>query len=147
MLNPPPVLPEEWVLELVKAQFSYTGIGVRDIDRSIKSYTQHLGMRLVGRTKIRETNGEIAELKSPRGDQLLELNWYPDRKAYRNGDEVDHLAFRVRDVDAAIIELKRNGVVVAMEPFDEGHGRLGFIEDPDGIWIELEGPRKPPKRS
>jgi len=99
-------------------------------------------MKLLGRYKIEETNGEIAELKSPDGDQMLELNWYHDREEYRNGDEVDHLAFEVQDVDEALTELRTQGVEVALEPFNEGGGRLAFIMDPDGIWIELQGPRK-----
>jgi len=127
---------------LVKAKFTYTGIGVRDLERSIKFYTETLGMKLLGRYKIEETNGEIAELKSPDGDQMLELNWYHDREEYRNGDEVDHLAFEVQDVDEALTELRTQGVEVALEPFNEGGGRLAFIMDPDGIWIELQGPRK-----
>ncbi len=80
---------------MVKAQFKYTGIGVRDLDRSIKFYTEKLGMQLMGRYKIKETNGEIADLKSPDGSQDLELNWYAHRKGYVNGYEVDHLAFRL----------------------------------------------------
>ncbi len=127
---------------MVKAKFTYTGIGVRDLERSIKFYTETLGMKLLGRYKIEETNGEIAELKSPDGDQMLELNWYHDREEYRNGDEVDHLAFEVQDVDEALTELRTQGVEVALEPFNEGGGRLAFIMDPDGIWIELQGPRK-----
>lgn len=95
----------------------------------------------MGRYKIKETNGEIADLKSSDGSQKLELNWYADRKEYTNGDEVDHLAFRVTDVDAAFAELRSQGVEVALEPFNEGNGRLAFVKDPDGIWIELEGPK------
>jgi len=95
-------------------------------------------MKLLGRHRISETNGEIADLRSPYGNQLLELNWYADRKGYRNGDEVDHLAFDVQDVDKSIAELRSQGVIVALEPFDEGRSRLAFIKDPDGIWIELQ---------
>jgi glyoxylase I family protein len=99
-------------------------------------------MKLFSRTKIKETNGEIAGLRSPIGDQTLELNWYADRKEYKNGDELDHLAFEVEDVDEAVAELKAQGVEVAIAPMNEGNGRLAFVKDPDGIWIELEGPRK-----
>jgi lactoylglutathione lyase len=127
---------------LVKAKFDYTGIGVRDIDRSIQFYTEKLGMELLGRYKITETNGEIADLKSRDGEQKLELNWYANREDYKNGDEVDHLAFQVPDVDAALAQLRKEGVEIALEPFNEGNGRLAFVKDPDGIWIELQGPKK-----
>ena len=127
---------------MVKAKFDYTGIRVRNLDVSIKFYTEKLGMQLLGRQRIKETNGEIADLKSPDGEQKLELNWYGDRRFYGNGDEVDHLAFVVADVDAALAELRSQGVEVAMEAFNEAESRLAFVKDPDGIWIELEGPLK-----
>src|SRR3970282_195653 len=122
--------------------FRYTGIGVRDLDRSIELYTKVLGMRVTWRMKIRETGGEIAVLKSPRGKQRLELNWYPPRgryRRYRHGAELDHLAFAVPNVDAFLRE-NRPEFKVAMNPFNEGSDRLAYVTDPDGVWIELMSP-------
>jgi catechol 2,3-dioxygenase-like lactoylglutathione lyase family enzyme len=102
--------------------FRYTGIRVRDLDRSIAFYTQVPGMRVTWRMRIRETGGAIAVLKSPRGSQRLELNWYPPRgrhRRYRQGDELDHLAFAVADVDAFLQE-HRGDFRVVMRAFDEG---------------------------
>jgi lactoylglutathione lyase len=124
--------------------FRYTGIRVRDLNRSIEFYTKVLGMLVTWRMKIRETGGEIAVLKSPRGSQRLELNWYPPRgryRRYRQGDELDHLAFSVPDVDAFLRD-RRGDFKVAMRPFDEGGERLAYVTDPDGAWIELMSPRK-----
>lgn len=84
----------------------YTGIRVRDLARSVRFYTERMGMKVTYRSKIAKTKGEIVELKSPGGNQVLELNWYPDQEKYVNGDEVDHLAFDVDDVDAAVEELR-----------------------------------------
>src|SRR5438309_9648853 len=75
--------------------FRYTGIRVRDLDRSIAFYTKVLGLQVTWRMRIRETGGAIAALKSPRGSQGLALNWYPPRgryRGYRPGDEPDHRA-------------------------------------------------------
>jgi lactoylglutathione lyase len=124
--------------------FRYTGIRVRDLDRSIDFYTNVLGMRVTWRMKIRETGGEIAVLKSPRGKQRLELNWYPPRgryRRYRQGDELDHIAFAVPNVDAFLRE-HRPKFKVAMKPFNEGSDRLAYVTDPDGVWIELMSPLK-----
>lgn len=124
--------------------FRYTGIRVRDMERSIDLYTRVLGMEMKYRMNIRETGGTIAILKSPRGSQRLELNWYPPKgmhKRYRQGDELDHLAFHVRDVDAFLKEY-RGELDVAMKPFDEGRDRLAYITGPDGEWIELMSPKK-----
>lgn len=124
--------------------FRYTGIRVRDLDRSIDFYTRVLGMVLVWRMKIRETGGAIAILKSPRGSQRLELNWYPPKgryRRYRLGDELDHLAFSVPDVDVFLRD-HRGDFKVAMRAFDEGNDRLAYVTDPDGAWIELMSPLK-----
>lgn len=128
--------------------FRYTGIRVRDLDRSIAFYTTVLGMRLTWRMKIRETGGEIAVLKSPRGTQRLELNWYPPEgryRQYRQGDELDHLAFAVPDVDTFLRD-HRVDFRVVMKAFDEGADRLAYVTDPDGVWIELMSRRKPQKK-
>ena len=125
--------------------FRYTGIRARDLDRSIGFYTRVLGMRVQWRQNIRETGGKIAILKSPRGSQTLELNWYPRtgiHRRYRRGDELDHLAFSVRDVDAFLRD-HRGEFAVVMKPFDEGSSRLAYITDPDGAWIELMSSLRP----
>ena len=128
--------------------FRYTGIRVRDLDRSIEFYTKVLGMRVTWRMKIRETGGAIAVLKSARSTQRLELNWYPPRGRYgryREGDELDHLAFSVPDVDRFLRD-HRGDFKVVMRPFDEGGDRLAYVTDPDGVWIELMAGRKARKK-
>ncbi|TLZ69842.1 MAG: VOC family protein [Methanobacteriota archaeon] len=128
--------------------FRYTGIRVRDLNRSIAFYTTVLGMQVTWRMRIRETGGAIAVLKSPRGSQRLELNWYPPRgryRVYRQGDELDHLAFAVPDVDRFLRE-HRGDLRVVMKAFDEGTDRLAYVTDPDGAWIELMSRRKSSKR-
>lgn len=122
--------------------FRYTGIRVRDLDRSVDFYTRVMGMKVQFRMNIKVTGGKIAILKSPRGSQRLELNWYPRtgiHRRYRQGDELDHLAFSVRDVEAFLRE-HRGEFKVVMKPFNEGSSRLAYITDPDGAWIELMGP-------
>ena len=128
----------------MKYTLTYVGVQVRDLDRSIAFYRDALGMELHGRGPIEETGGEIAELKSPDSPTTLELNWYPEGSAffkgpYRNGDELDHLAFACDDVEAAYKELLRQGAKPGLAPFPEGGTTLAYVQDPDGIWIELFG--------
>lgn len=126
-------------------KFTYTGIRVRDLERSLRFYTEVLGMRKVLRGKMRH-GGVFIHLKSPRSAQLLELNWYPEDNPfycpYRKGEELDHLAFWVQDVLGTFRRVVRAGAKPAVAPWREGGYELAYVMDPDGIWIELLGRAK-----
>ncbi|HKZ23228.1 MAG TPA: VOC family protein [Thermoplasmata archaeon] len=135
---------------MIPMTFTYTGIRVRDLDRSIEFYTRVLGMKLQSRTRIRETQGAVALLKSPRGRQRLELNWYepesPFATPYRKGEQLDHLAFRTRNLTAKIREIRKLRIPVVAGPMGPHRSAWAYIRDPDGIWIEIIGPLAPRKR-
>src|SRR2546427_9461120 len=126
-------------------RLKYTGIRVKDMDESLRFYTGVLGMEVVDkREPTQATEGEAVTLRSPGGDQLLELNWYAEGSRfglpYVNGEELDHLAFDVDDLDGTIAELSRRGVEVVIRPGEIGGsygGREAFVKDPNRIWIEL----------
>ena len=127
-------------LGTMNSRFTYTGIRVRDIERAIRFYTEGLGMELRGRRKMPRTGGENVDLATPGSDRVLELNWYPRKgpvRQYRQGDELDHMAFTVESMGKAIEHLVQHGARLAMEPFFEGGSWVAFMADPDGIWIEL----------
>jgi catechol 2,3-dioxygenase-like lactoylglutathione lyase family enzyme len=114
----------------------YTGIRVRDLARSVRFYTEGLGLK-VGPTGRMAAGGVWQELKDPVTDAVLELNYYPGDPPYREGDELDHLGFRVNDLDSVLARLVRLGARVRIPPFTEANERLAFLSDPDGVWVEL----------
>jgi len=120
---------------------SYTGIRVKNMDESIRFYTQILGMKLLERERTPQTQGEVATLKSPGSEQVIELNWYAQGSRfgtpYANGSEVDHLGFDVDDLDEWIRELEKKGVNILLRIREVGGWNEAFIEDPNGIWIEF----------
>jgi len=63
-------------------KFTYTGIRVRDMERSIDFYTEVMGMGLLFRERMKATGGEFAYLKGKSSAQRLELNWYPSDSPY-----------------------------------------------------------------
>lgn len=124
----------------MKFKFEYTGIRVRDLDRSIAFYTEVLGMKLLGRSKIPKTRGEVASVASEGNEHTLELNWYADdspvAEPYRSGDELDHLAFGVEDLEEAMAHLKERGYPEALRVETE-RSAWAYVKDPDGIYIEI----------
>lgn len=126
-------------------RFTYTGIRVKNMEESLKFYTDVLGMIIAEPLqKMTPTKGSVVTLKSPSSGQVLELNHYeedsPFNSAYVNGEDLDHIAFDVQDLEGAVKELKRRGVDVVVEPYAIG-SEIGwteaYIKDPNGIWIEL----------
>ena len=124
----------------MKSKFTYVGIRVTNLQRSIDFYTKVLGMKVKGRGKIDQTKGETVGLESEKDGFTLELNYYeedsPFNTKYVMGEGLDHLAFNVDDLNKALEEAKRAGYKTILEIKTDG-GRWAYIEDPDGIWIEL----------
>ncbi len=124
----------------MKAKLTYTGIRVKDLEKSIAFYTQILGMKVTGRSKVDQTKGENVGLMSEDGGHSLELNYYEKSSKfatdYTVGEGLDHLAFQVEDIDKFAAEAAKAGYPLVLEMKTQS-SRWAYIQDPNGIWIEL----------
>ena len=124
----------------MKTKFTYVGIRVTNLEKSIDFYAKMLGMKVVGRGKVEQTKGETVGLESEKGGFNLELNYYEKNSPYNTkyiaGEGLDHLAFKVDNLDDSLKEAKKAGHRTVLEMKSDG-SRWAYIEDPDGIWIEL----------
>jgi lactoylglutathione lyase len=124
----------------MKSKFMYVGIRVTSLERSIDFYTNILGMKVSGRSKIEQTKGETVGLQTEKDGFTLELNYYEKNSPYNTkyvvGEGLDHLAFKVDDLDKALEEAKKAGYRTVLRMKADG-GCWAYIEDPDGNWIEL----------
>jgi lactoylglutathione lyase len=124
----------------MKSKFTYVGIRATNLEKSIDFYTKLLGMKVVGRSKIAETKGETVGLQSEEGGFILELNHYEKDSLHNTnyvvGEGLDHLAFKIGNLDNALEEARSAGYRTVLEVKADS-GRWAYIEDPDGIWIEL----------
>lgn len=118
-------------------QLLHTSITVKDMDESISFYTERLGMTLASRREIKQNNAEIAFLEMAGTNHRIELTWWRDKKDYAEGDQLDHIAFGVADLQKTVEAMRAKGVEIAKEPYSLGSSRIAFVKDPNGIWLEM----------
>ncbi len=119
----------------------HTMIRVGDLDRSIKFYTDVLGMKLLRRKDYPDGKFTLAFVGyGPETEHAvveLTFNWGTGK--YDLGNGFGHIALEVDDVYAACAEIKKRGGKVTREagPMKHGSTVIAFVEDPDGYKIEL----------
>jgi len=123
-------------------RFLHTMVRVTDLDRSLAFYTELLGMQLLRRKDYPDGRFTLAFVGYGPEDAhtVLELthNWDRDT-AYPLGEAFGHLALGVSDIYATCAALDAKGVKITRAPGPMKHGNtvIAFIEDPDGLKIEL----------
>jgi lactoylglutathione lyase len=119
----------------------HTMIRVGDLDRSIRFYTEVLGMKLLRRKDYPDGKFTLAFVGY--GDEsdhtVLELTHNWDTKSYDLGNAFGHIAVEVEDAYKACAEVKARGGKVTREagPMKHGSTVIAFVEDPDGYKIEF----------
>ena len=119
----------------------HTMIRVGDLDRSIKFYTEVLGMKLLRRKDY--PGGKFTLAFVGYGDEsdhtVLELTYNWGVASYEIGTGFGHLALEVDDAYQACEAVKQRGGKVTREagPMQHGTTVIAFAADPDGYQIEF----------
>jgi len=123
----------------------HVGIAVENLDASLAVYEGILGMKLHGTEEVVEQKVRTAFL--PLGETEIELLESTDPEGpigkfiAAKGQGVQHLAFRVEDLDKALEELKAKGVRLIDEKprYGAGGARIAFIHPKatNGVLVEL----------
>ncbi|KAK4753970.1 hypothetical protein SAY87_002074 [Trapa incisa] len=123
---------------------------VGDLDRTIKFYTECLGMKLLRKRDIPEERYTNAFLGyGPEDSQfVVELTYNYGVDKYDIGTGFGHFGIAVEDVAKTVELIKAKGGKVTREPgpVKGGSTVIAFIEDPDGYKFELleRGPTPEP---
>ena len=123
----------------------HTMLRVGNLERSIKFYTETLGMDLLRRKDYPDGKFTLAFLGY--GDEkhhtALELTYNWDTENYDLGKGFGHLAIEVDDVYQAAEKIRSQGGKIIREPgpMNAGTTLLAFVADPDGYEIELLQPK------
>ena len=125
------------------SSYMHTMVRVRDLDRSVRFYSDLLGMRELRRSVVeggRYTLVFVGYEDNAHGQAEIELTYNWDQEEdYEVGTGFGHFAVGVADVAAACETVRRGGGNVTREAGPVKHGTtvIAFVEDPDGYKIEL----------
>ena len=111
----------------------HIGIAVKNLDETLKFYTEILGLECQGTEVVEEQKVKVAFL--PVGDTEVELlesttDDGPIAKFIeKNGEGVQHIAFKVDDIEAAIEEMKAKGMQMIDEKprYGAGGAKIAFM--------------------
>jgi lactoylglutathione lyase len=121
------------------SRFLHTMIRVGDLDRSIKFYTELLGMKELRRRDVPDGKYTLAFVGYEGDPAEVELTYNYGVEKYEQGTAFGHLAVSVPSAAEACDRVRKSGGKVTREagPVKFGTTVIAFVEDPDGYKIEL----------
>lgn len=121
---------------------AHIGVFVRDLEVSKKFYTEKLDFKVTHETSLEENGRTVKIAFIDCGGCVIELVQLPAPSARRDGP-VDHIAFKVKDIENTAKRLKEKGIVfetaeIAHAPhfFEKGDKWICF-RGPDGEHLEI----------
>jgi len=119
----------------------HTMLRVGDLDRSVKFYTEVLGMKVLRTTDRPEQKYSLAFLGYDTEDRasVIELTYNYGVPKYEMGGAFGHIAVEVDNCTKACDAVRSKGGKVTREagPVKGGTTVIAFVEDPDGYKIEF----------
>jgi lactoylglutathione lyase len=123
----------------------HTMIRVGNLEKSIRFYTDTLGMKLLRQKDYPDGKFTLAFVGygDEKHNSVIELTYNWDTNAYELGSGFGHLAIEVDDVYDAAEKIRAQGGKIIREPgpMNAGTTIIAFVEDPDGYQIELLAPK------
>ena len=117
----------------------HTRMRVNDIERTVKFYTEALGLT-VSRRHTSPRGAQLVFLATPNSDEEIELCQMPAGSSPSVTVQPDlmHLAFEVDDLEAFAAAAKQKGYLLSDGPTKTGSGSvIAFIDAPEGYEVEL----------
>lgn len=120
-------------------KFVHIMIRVKDIDESMKFYTEFLDMNKTGEVRLEDCT--LYYLSDEDGQTQIELTYNDElpKDGYVNGNAFGHLAFEAKSMSEFTERMNKFGYKYLYEPFfmPEVNMHVAFLKDPDGNEIEI----------
>ena len=120
-------------------KFLHSMIRVKDIEASLKFYTELLDMELDSKRRLDDCWLYFLSDKDKTCQIELTYNDETPKNGYEIGNGFGHFAFGVKSLEEFSKKLSSLGYEYLYPPFDlNGKGSMiAFVQDPDGYEIEL----------
>ncbi|MBV9149934.1 MAG: VOC family protein [Candidatus Eremiobacteraeota bacterium] len=124
-------------------RYLHTSVFVNNMDDSIDFYTHKLGLKLLDGPFHYPGNADMAFVGNDWNSYIELVYDLEDHPPYQLGNRYEHLAIEVENLSRVMADLKANGIKVLQDiKKSPGGGRsIAFIEDPNGIPVELLEPK------
>ena len=126
-------------------KIDHIGIAVANLDEALKFYEEVLGIKCTGVEVVEEQKVKTAFL--PIGDTEVELLESTDKDGpiarfiEKRGEGIQHIAYRVENIQKALEEVKKKGIRLIDEKPRKGAGgaKIAFLHPKStfGVLIEL----------
>jgi methylmalonyl-CoA/ethylmalonyl-CoA epimerase len=126
-------------------KIDHIGIAVKNLDETMKFYADALGLKTISTEVVEDQKVRIAFI--PVGDSEVELieSTSPDGPVAKfiesRGEGLQHIAFRVENVEEALQELKSKGIRLIDEKPRKGAGgaMIAFVHPKatNGVLVEI----------
>lgn len=126
-------------------KIDHIGIAVKDLDETLKFYEEVLGMTCTGKEEVADQKVRVAFL--PVGDSEVELLESTDAEGpiakyiEKKGEGIQHIAFRVDNIEEAIANMKQKGIrMIDEQPrYGAGGAKIAFChpKSTGGVLVEL----------
>ncbi len=123
----------------------HIGIAVSDLDKALEFYTKVLGLELDGIEVVEDQRVKVAFL--PLGDTEIELleSTEPEgpiaKFIEKKGEGIQHIAFKVEDINEALEEMRKKGIrLIDEQPrYGAGGAKIAFLHPKStrGVLVEL----------
>jgi len=129
----------------VVRKVDHIGVAVSNLEEALKIYTDVLGLKLHGTEVVEEQKVRVAFM--PVGDTEIELLESTDPEGpiakfiEKRGEGIQHIAFRVDDIEEALEQMRQQGVRLIDEKprYGAGGARIAFLHPKatGGVLVEL----------
>ena len=120
-------------------KFLHAMIRVKDIDASMRFYTELLDLNRTGEVKLDDST--LYYLSDEDGQTQVELTYNNEtpKEGYKNGNAFGHLAFEAKSMEEFTEKMNKFGYKYLFETYfmPEVNMHIAFLKDPDGNEIEI----------